>query len=158
MTKCQLCGYVIQRHKDSRHLKSCVKKESDDKGTKATMWMNSGHYSCKLCQKSMKSSLQLSEHLMQMHSMSCAKCQLCGHSVIRKSFEFQRQLQNSSGTKKLSWAKRGIITFLQLQLDGTICFQWRHSDVPSFLLICVWYEKKANLYKNGPNRLKTLFY
>ena len=36
-----------------------------------------------------------------------------------------------------SWAKRGEITFLQLQLDGTTCFQWRHSDTPSFLLFCV---------------------
>ena len=30
-----------------------------------------------------------------------------------------------------SWGKRGEITFLQLQLDGTTCFQWLHSDVPS---------------------------
>ena len=56
-----------------------------------------------------------------------------------------------------SWAKKGEITFLQLQLDGTTCFQWCHSNVLYFFsLLCVIW-KKANLYKIWPNGLKTFF-
>ena len=45
--------------------------------------------------------------------------------------------------------KKGEITFLQLQLDGTTCFQWHLSDVPSFLLFCVYYEKRPIYTKFG---------
>ena len=48
-----------------------------------------------------------------------------------------------------SCAERGEITFLQLQLDGTTYFQWRRSDGPSFLLFCVYYEKRPNYTKFG---------
>ena len=36
-------------------------------------------------------------------------------------------------------------------------FSMSHSDVPSFLLFSVQYEKKANLYKIWLNRPKTFF-
>ena len=57
--------------------------------------------------------------------------------------------------------KGGEITFLRLQLDGTTYFQWRHSDIPSFFLICVWCEisnmkKKPNNSILQQNRVKLI--
>ena len=41
--------------------------------------------------------------------------------------------------------KKGEITFPQSQLDGTTCFQWRHSDGPFFFFFLYVIQKKAYL-------------